>query len=104
MVKAFAKRIGFTILLKGPTDIITDGDRVKFNITHNPSMTVGGTGDSLAGIVGGLLAKHVRPFEAARIAAFTNGYAGNIAFKEKSYGMMTSDLIERIPNVLLEFL
>ena len=104
VVKAFAKRAGFTILLKGPTDIITDGERLKYNVTHNAGMTVGGTGDSLAGIVGGLLAKHVRPFEAARIAAFTNGHAGNLAFKEKSYGMMTSDLIEKIPSVLLEFL
>jgi hydroxyethylthiazole kinase-like uncharacterized protein yjeF len=103
-VKAFAKRVGFTILLKGPTDIITDGERLKYNVTHNAGMTVGGTGDSLAGIAGGLLAKRVRPFEAARIAAFTNGQAGNLAFKEKSYGMMTSDIIEKIPSVLLEFL
>jgi len=103
-VKAFAKRVGFTILLKGSTDIITDGERLKYNVTHNAGMTVGGTGDSLAGITGGLLAKRVRPFEAARIAAFTNGHAGNLAFKEKSYGMMTSDMIEKIPNVLIEFL
>ncbi len=103
-VKAFAKRVGFTILLKGPTDVITDGERLKYNVTHNPGMTVGGTGDSLAGLAGGLLAKHVKPFEAARIAAFVNGYAGNLAFKEKSYGMMTTDLIEKIPNVLVEFL
>ena len=103
-VKAFSKRIGFTILLKGPTDIITDGERMKYNVTHNPGMTVGGTGDSLAGLAGGLLSKHVKPFEAARIASFVNGHAGNLAFKEKSYGMMTTDLIEKIPNVLVEFL
>ncbi len=104
IVRMFAKKVGFVVLLKGPTDIISDGEQIKFNVTHNPAMTVGGTGDSLAGIVGGLLAKHMKPFEAARLAAFINGYAGNLAFKEKSFGMMTSDLIEKIPNLLLEFL
>ena len=104
IVKSFAKRIGFTVLLKGPTDVISDGNEVRYNVTHNSAMTVGGTGDALVGLVGGLLAKHVRPFEAARLAAFVNGYAGNLAFKEKSYGMMTSDLIEKIPSVLLEFI
>ena len=65
--------------------------------------TVGGTGDSLAGICGGLLAKRVPPFQAARMAAFANGYAGNLAFEEKSYGMMTTDLIEKVPRVLKDF-
>ncbi len=103
IVTASAKKLGFTILLKGPVDIISNGDCVKFNVTHNAAMTVGGTGDSLAGIVGGLLAKRVKPFEAARLGAFINGYAGNLAFKEKSFGMLTTDLIEKIPNVLIEF-
>jgi len=102
-VKAFAKQVGFTILLKGPVDVITDGDRYKVNRVHNVGMTVGGTGDALTGVVGGLLAKRASPYDAARMAAFANGYAGNLAFAEKSYGMMTTDLIEKIPRVLLEF-
>ena len=102
-VKAFAKKVGFTILLKGPVDVVTDGTRHKVNRVHNVGMTVGGTGDALTGIVGGLLAKHAPPYEAARMAAFANGYAGNLAFAEKSFGMMTTDLIEKIPHVLLEF-
>ncbi len=101
--KAWAKRVGFTVLLKGPTDVITDGTSHRFNRVHNVGMTVGGTGDALAGIAGGLLARHVPPFLAARMAAFANGYAGNLAFEERSYGMMTSDLIEKIPRVLKEF-
>jgi len=67
-------------------------------------MTVGGTGDVLAGIVGGLLAKKVSPFNAARIGAFTNGYAGDLAFRDKSYGMVATDVVEKIPEVLKEFL
>lgn len=102
-VRAFAKRIGLTILLKGPVDVVTDGERHKLNRVHNVGMTVGGTGDALAGITGGLLAKRAKPFDAARMAAFANGHAGNLAFAEKSYGMVTTDLIEQIPKVLVDF-
>src|SRR2546426_9594936 len=101
--KAFAKRTGFTVLLKGSPDVITDGVSHRKNKVHNLGMTVGGTGDSLAGICGGLLSKRVAPFIAARMAAFANGYAGNLAFEERSYGMMTTDLIEKIPRVLKDF-
>ncbi len=101
--KVFAARTGFTVLLKGPTDVITDGTSHRFNKVHNVGMTVGGTGDALAGICGGLLSRRVPPFVAARMAAFANGYAGNLAFEERSYGMMTSDLIDKIPRVLKEF-
>jgi len=67
-------------------------------------MTVGGTGDVLAGIVGALLSKGVEPFNAARIGAFLNGAAGNIAFEKKSYGLVATDIIEEIPHVLKKYL
>jgi len=102
-VKAFAMKIGFTVLLKGAPDVITDGTSHRLNKVHNVGMTKGGTGDSLAGICGALLSKRVAPFIAARMAAFANGYAGNLAFEEKSYGMMTTDLIEKIPRALKDF-
>ena len=101
--KGFAKRSGFTVLLKGATDVITDGASHRLNKVHNVGMTKGGTGDSLAGICGGLLSKRIQPFIVARMAAFANGYAGNLAFEERSYGMLTTDLIEKIPRVLKDF-
>ena len=88
-----------TVLLKGDTDVITDGDRVRFNRTGSPSMTVGGTGDVLAGIAGALLC-HVPAFEAACIAAYVNGRAGMLVDRERGQGMLASDLIDRIPSVL----
>ncbi|NYT15474.1 MAG: NAD(P)H-hydrate dehydratase [Methanomassiliicoccales archaeon] len=99
-VKDFAKEIDLTVILKGRVDIISDGKRVRRNRTGNPSMSVGGTGDTLAGIMVGLLAKGVEPFDAARIASFTNGYAGDMAFESHGFGMMASDLVEKIPDVL----
>jgi NAD(P)H-hydrate epimerase len=67
-------------------------------------MTVGGTGDVLAGIIGALLSKGVAPFNAVRIAAFLNGEAGNEAFRKKSYGLVATDVIDEIPDVLKKYL
>ncbi len=67
-------------------------------------MTVGGTGDVLAGIIGALLSKGVEPFNAMRIAAFLNGEAGNEGFKKKSYGLLATDIIEEIPGILKKYL
>jgi NAD(P)H-hydrate epimerase len=103
-LKSFAKKTGFTILLKGDKDIVSDGEHVKFNVTGNQSMTVGGTGDVLAGLAGGMLSKGVSPFASARIAAFTNGAAGDLTFEELGYSLMSTDLIEKIPMVLKSFL
>ena len=87
------------VLLKGPTDIITDGKRVRFNRTGDPAMTVGGTGDVLAGIAGALLC-HLPAFEAACICAYVNGRAGQTVAAERGEGMLATDLIDRIPEVL----
>ena len=88
-----------TILLKGSTDIITDGTRVRFNRTGDPAMTVGGTGDVLAGVCGALLC-HLPAFEAACIAAYVCGKAGESVAAERGSGMLASDLVDRIPAVL----
>lgn len=103
-VKNFSNKGGLTILFKGPIDVISDGQNVKLNRSGNPGMTVGGTGDVLAGIVGGLLSKGVPPFNAARIGAFTNGYSGDLAFERLGYSMTSTDIIENIPEVLASFL
>lgn len=88
-----------TVLLKGRTDIITDGTRVRFNRTGHPAMTVGGTGDVLAGVAGGLLC-HLPAFEAACIAAYVCGRAGEQVAAERGEGMLASDLVDRIPALL----
>ncbi len=103
MVQEAAKALGVTILLKGHVDIVSDGTRTKFNHTGNAGMTVGGTGDVLCGAVGGLLSKGAAPFDAARIGAFSNGYAGDLAFKVKSYGLTATDVADNLGRVLAEF-
>jgi NAD(P)H-hydrate epimerase len=88
-----------TILLKGFVDIISDGAAIALNRAGNPYMTKGGTGDTLAGICGSLLAQGIECFDAACAAAFINGRAGDIAAKDKKQGLLATDLIEKIPMV-----
>lgn len=102
-VKELAKKLKATILLKSKIDIISNGKSLKLNRTGNPGMSVGGTGDVLAGIVGCMLAKGIEPFNAARISAFLCGYAGDLAYNEKNYSMLATDVIEKIPQVFKDF-
>jgi NAD(P)H-hydrate epimerase len=87
-------------LLKGKTDIISDGKEVALNKTGSPFMTKGGTGDTLAGIAGALLARGIPPFEAGQAAAYINGIAGELAAKKFGEGLMATDLIEAIPEAI----
>jgi len=92
-------KLAGTVLLKGQVDVITDGVRVRFNRTGCAAMTVGGTGDVLAGVCGALLC-HLPAFEAACIAAYVNGRAGMAVEQERGVGMLASDLVDRIPAEL----
>ena len=103
-VEKWSKKLNVTIALKGPIDIISNGELTKLNDVHNEAMTVGGTGDVLAGITGALLAKKISPFNSARMAVFICGEAGNMAFKKKSYGLIATDVIDEISNVLKKYL
>jgi hydroxyethylthiazole kinase-like uncharacterized protein yjeF len=103
-VAALAKSSGAAILQKGPVDVISDGRRTRESRTGNDAMTVGGTGDVLAGLCAGLMAKGAPPFEAACLAAWLNGTAGDEAFAEMSYGLLASDVLGRVPSVLRKYL
>jgi hydroxyethylthiazole kinase-like uncharacterized protein yjeF len=100
MVQEEAARLQTTILLKGKTDIISDGKEVALNKTGSPYLTKGGTGDALAGIAGALMSRNINPFEAAQAAAFINGKAGEIVAQRKKEGLTATELIEAIPEVL----
>jgi len=104
IVREAAKSLGATVLLKGAVDIVSDGVRLKFNYTGNPGMTTGGTGDVLCGLTAGLIAKGMTPYDAARLAAFMNGAAGDLAFEEKSYGLTSVDVANNLGRVLAKFL
>ncbi|MGQ4832819.1 MAG: NAD(P)H-hydrate dehydratase [Candidatus Asgardarchaeia archaeon] len=99
-VKEKAKRLGITILLKGHIDIISDGSVVRANRTGNPSITVGGTGDVLAGLTVGLLARGNSNLDAACVAAYINGLAGDLAVEKYGPNILPDHLLEFNPRII----
>ena len=99
-VRSEAEKTDATVLLKGRVDIISDGVHVKLNRTGNAGMTVGGTGDVLAGVAAAYLAKGVAPFRAGVAAAFVNGAAGDLAARERGYHLLPTDLLEHLPQAM----
>jgi len=95
-----SEELGATVILKGKIDIIANGSRVKLNRTGNPYMTVGGTGDVLTGIIGGLLAQHVDTFEASVASAFLNGLAGDLLVSEAGPTITASALVNYLPKAM----
>jgi len=95
-----AREHSITVLLKGPTDIVSDGLAVGINKTHSASMTVGGTGDVLTGITAGLASKGMGPFEAACCAVYINGLAGVSATEALGLHITASNVLAEIPKVM----
>lgn len=94
-----AKRARAVTILKGAGTLVAEaGQPLAINMTGNPGMATGGMGDVLAGLLGGLLAQGLKPFDAARAAVFLHGRAGDRAADEKSApGIIAGDLIEELP-------
>ena len=99
LVEAFAAELGHTLLVKGTHDVVSDGERTRRNRTGNAGMTVGGTGDVLAGACGALAAV-LDTHAAACVAAFANGRAGDIVVAERGHGLVATDLVDALPQAL----
>ncbi len=96
---ACAKFTRATVVLKGAGTVIAqDGKPAQINMTGNPGMATGGSGDVLAGLLVGLLGQKLQPFDAARAAVYLHGRAGDMAACRKSQaGIVAGDLIDEIP-------
>ncbi|MDD3753719.1 MAG: NAD(P)H-hydrate dehydratase [Methanobacterium sp.] len=102
VVRDVSTESGTTVLLKGKVDIIAQNGKLKLNNTGNPGMTVGGTGDCLAGVIGALMAQGHSGFEAAFLGAYINGIAGDLAEKKFGYNFKATELLKYIPKVFLD--
>lgn len=95
--RRMAAAIGGVILLKGAGTLVTDGQREGRNVTGNPGMATAGTGDVLTGVAAALLAQAMPPLEAARLAAWVHGRAGDVAAADLGQVSMTArDLLDRL--------
>ena len=103
LVEKYALDNAVTILLKGPTDIISNGDTTYLCEKNTPAMTVGGTGDVLSGLVAGLLSQNRNSLESAAAASFICSLAGKEVQEKLGLHMTSMDLINSIPNVMKPF-
>ncbi len=99
--EAFARQYGVTVLFKNNRSVITDGTRTAINLTGSPALAKGGSGDVLAGLLAGTCARGVPPFEAACVASYLMGRAGEIAAAELGeYSVSASDVVDRLPAAM----
>ena len=103
LVEKHALDNGITILLKGPTDIISNGNTTYLCQKNTPAMTVGGTGDVLSGLVAGLLSNNRNSLESAAAAAFICGLTGKQVQEKLGLHMTSMDLIDAIPSIMKPF-
>jgi ADP-dependent NAD(P)H-hydrate dehydratase len=101
-VHKLAKEHGITIALKGWVNIISDGEQLTAIERATPAMTVGGTGDVLSGLAAGLLTK-MKPFDAALVAIYVNGLAGDLAFKHAGLHIIATDLVDNLSIAMKQF-
>ena len=98
---ALARELGCILLRKGHRTLITDGERCWENLTGNPGMATGGSGDVLSGIILSLLGQGLPPMEAAAAGAWLHGRAGDLAAERLGeYGMIPTDMVDELPRLL----
>ena len=100
LVEQNALKYGITILLKGPTDVISDGNMTYLCEKNTP---VGGTGDVLSGLVAGLLSNNRNCLESAAAASFICSLAGKEIQSKLGLHITSMDLIDELPTVMKPF-
>ena len=98
--RELAERTGAIALLKGAATVVASPDgSLIVNPNGGPALGSGGTGDVLLGMVAGLLAQGLDPFEAAALAAFWHGFAADrISARIGPSGLVASDLARELPE------
>jgi len=106
LCRRFAGSICGIIVLKGASTLVCDGEgSVRVNTTGNPGLASAGTGDVLTGMIAGLVAQKMKPFDAASAGVYLHGLAGDLAAEEKGVlGLIASDVLAKIPSATLQVL
>jgi NAD(P)H-hydrate epimerase len=91
---------GAVVVLKGATTVVADPEgRVRVNPTGNAGLATGGTGDVLSGLLGGLLAQGCSPADAAALAVYLHGAAGDLAADRLTqWSLVAGDLLGILPE------
>ncbi len=99
--KEFAEKYYITLVLKDARTVVVQREQPLYiNLSGNSGMATGGSGDVLAGILGGLLAQGMDLYEAAKLGVYLHGKAGDAAAAAKTaYSMTATDILNGIAEV-----
>ncbi len=101
LLRSVSMDLHLNVILKGQIDYISSEEGVvEKNITGNAGMTVGGSGDVLAGVTATFLAQGMEGFDAARCSAYYVGKAGDLLKKSMGFNFIASDIAKAMPYVL----
>ena len=105
VAKDFAQKYNVIIHLKDSQSITTDGTKVATNTSGTPAMAKGGSGDLLAGIIGGLLARGTDSYEATFAGAYIAGKAAEKAVEQSNeYSLLPSESAKEVANVVTDLI
>lgn len=102
--KRFTDTYPVTLVLKDACTVVKkENERFYINASGNSGMATGGSGDVLAGMIGGLIAQGMNDLEAARLGVYVHGRAGDAAAQKKgAYSMIATDILDGIAEVTVE--
>ncbi len=99
--KDFAGRYGVTVLLKGASSVITDGREVYLTVNGGAELSKGGSGDTLSGVMLGMLSQGIPTVESAYSASYLTAFAARKLVGEYSeYGVLPSDVAREIRMII----
>jgi NAD(P)H-hydrate epimerase len=98
-----AQRTKTIVVLKGAGTVVTDGQKVYVNKTGNPGMATAGSGDVLTGVMTALLGQGLSNFDAAVLAVYIHGLAGDIAAKKMGQiSLIATDIIDALGEAFMK--
>jgi NAD(P)H-hydrate epimerase len=102
IAKKFAQDYKLTLVLKGHRTVVSDyKGNLYINKTGNPGMATAGSGDILTGMIASFLGQGIAPFDAARLAVYLHGLAGDLAAKEKGeISLIASDILDNLSKAI----
>jgi hydroxyethylthiazole kinase-like uncharacterized protein yjeF len=84
VARDFVEKHKVALVLKGTRTLVTGpGQPLYFNTTGNPGLSTGGSGDTLSGMLGALLAQGLSPIDAARLGVWLHGHAADLVLTER---------------------
>ncbi|HEY8364541.1 MAG TPA: NAD(P)H-hydrate dehydratase, partial [Haloplasmataceae bacterium] len=103
-VRMITDNYGINVVLKGTCSIIANNEEIYFSNYGNPGMATAGSGDVLTGIIMSLIGQGLDNFSACKLGVYIHTLAGDLAYKNLSYSLIASDIINHIPIVFKELL